>query len=215
MLVLWLLNTVCFSQDKKYEWELKKSSKGVDVYSKRTTGSDFRELKATMVVHASLNSVVTLINDWDTYPEWVYKCGESKTLKRVSDHEIIRRQTVVAPWPVEDRDIIMSVKLTQDEFTRVVSMHSEVVPAYIPVVPHVVRITVFHASWTFIPLKDGNIELIYQLVVHPGGLVPAWIVNMAAIEGPHETMVKIKDMVVSDTYKNAKYAHFHIKELND
>jgi hypothetical protein len=63
-----------------------------------------------------------------------------------------------------------------------------------------------------IPSKDGVIQINYQLMVNPGGYVPAWIVNMAAIDGPFETMVHFKEFIVKEKYQKAKVSF--IKELN-
>jgi hypothetical protein len=208
-----LIQEVCFSQKNKDDWHIKKRHKGIEVYSRKTANSEFRELKSVMYLKTSLNSVVALVNDRASYPEWVYKCGEAKTLRKISESELIHYQTVTAPWPAEDRDFIVTVKLAQDEKTKVVTMISTCNADYTPPVANYVRIRVFSASWTFIPLKDGNIQLVYQLLVHPGGLVPAWLVNMAAIDGPYETMFNMKEWVFKEKYQKAKNPI--IKEVND
>lgn len=213
LLLCLLFQIVCFSQENKEEWRLKKNHKGIEVYSRKTVNSEFRELKSIMYLKTSLNSVVALVNDRASYPEWVYKCGEAKTLRKVSESELIHYQTVIAPWPADDRDFVVNVKLSQDEKTKIVTMVSTCNADYTPPVDKHIRIRVFSASWTFIPLKDGTIQLIYQLLVHPGGLVPAWIVNMAAIDGPFETMLHMKDWILKEKYQKAKNPL--IKELNN
>jgi len=212
-LLFLFISCLSFSQEKTEEWHKKKNHKGIEVYSRKTANSEFRELKSIMYLKTSLNSIVALINDRDSYPQWVYKCGEAKTIKRLSDAELIHYQTVVAPWPAEDRDFIVNVKMTQDPKTKVIVMKSTGNPHYIPDTPNHVRITEFSASWTLIPLKDGTIQLVYQLMVHPGGYVPAWLVNMAAIDGPFETMLKMKDWVFKEKYQKAKSTL--VKELTD
>ena len=208
-----LISTICFSQNSKSDWHLKKNENGIAVYSRKTASSDFRELKSIAYVKTSLNSIVALLNDWDTYTQWVYKCGQSKTLKRISTTELIHYQTVVAPWPAENRDFVVNVVFAQDEKTKIVTVKSTCHANYIPKVEHYVRITEFNACWTLIPLKDGTIEINYQLLVNPGGYVPAWLVNMAAVDGPYETMVHFKEWIVKEKYQTANVSF--IKELNN
>lgn len=185
------------------DWQLKKSENGITVYTRNAEDSDFKELKCIVTLKTTLSSIVSLLNDWDTYPQWVYRCGKSSTLKRISDTEVMHYQTVEAPWPVDSRDFVVNVKLTQDAVTKVVSIVSTCKPTYIPKVKDYVRITEFRASWTLIPQKDGTIQVIYQLLVNPGGYVPAWLVNLAVIDGPYETTLHFRDWVMKDKYKKA------------
>ena len=96
-----LLNLVCFSQTTKSDWKLKKNENGIVVYSRKTASSDFRELKSILYLKTSLNSIVALINDRASYPQWVYKCGQATVLKKISESELIHYQTVTAPWPAK------------------------------------------------------------------------------------------------------------------
>lgn len=185
------------------EWQLKKFENGIAVYTRNAKNSSFKELKSVTSVKSSLKSVVALLNDWDSYPKWVYKCGKSSTLKRINEKEVIHYQNVVAPWPVDNRDFIVHVKLEQDEKTKTVTITSISKHDYIPVIPDHVRIKEFTASWTLIPLKDGTTEIIYQLSVNPGGNIPAWLVNLAVVDGPYETLTHLKKMVIQEKYQKA------------
>ncbi len=208
-----LFNILCFSQDNKDDWHLKKYRHDIAVYSRKTANSDFRELKSIVYLKTSLNSIVALINDRETYPQWVYKCGQAKVLKKISESELIHYQTVIAPWPAENRDFVVNIKVSQDERTKIVTIRSTCKADYIPQVAHHVRITEFNACWTLVPLKDGTVQINYQLLVNPGGYVPAWLVNMAAIDGPYETMFHFKEWIVKEKYQKTKSTL--IKELND
>jgi hypothetical protein len=201
------LFSLCFifsvAQDDK-GWTLKKNEDGISVYSKKSSESDIRELKSVCTLKTSLKTIVAVINDWENYPDWVYRCGESKTLKKISDTEGMHYQTVLVPWPAQNRDFVVNIKLTQDEKTGVVTILSTCKADYIPKAKDHVRITKLVASWTMIPLKEGTIEVINRIHVDPGGNIPAWLVNMAATEGPYQTMVKLKDMIGKKKYIDAK-----------
>ncbi|MCW3105260.1 MAG: lipid-binding domain protein [Bacteroidetes bacterium] len=191
-----------FSQSDN-SWHLKKSEGGILVYTRNSPGSDFKELKSVCTLKTSLSSIVALLNDWDTYPQWVYKCGKSTTLKKISESELVHYQTVVAPWPVDSRDFVVNVRLSQDPVSKVVKIVSTCKPDYIPKVAGYVRITEFSASWTLVPQKDGTVEVIYQLLVNPGGYVPAWLVNLAVVDGPYETTLNFKQWVMKEKYQKA------------
>ena len=186
------------------DWELKKFEKGVSVYTRLTENSKYKELKAVFQVKASLSSVIVLLNDVESYPQWVYRCGKSKLLKKDSDKHLIRYQTVVAPWPVDNRDLIVEVNSYQDEKTKIVYQKVNAQPDHSPQVKDHVRIRDFRATWTIKPLKNGIVEVQYELLVDPGGNIPAWIVNLAVVDGPYETSLIMKDRLSHEKYQKAK-----------
>lgn len=209
IILLSFSNTHSFFGQSDY-WALKKEECGIKVYLRSNEYSSFKELKSVVTLKTSLSSIVALLNDWESYPEWVYRCGKSSTIKRISDNEVIHYQTVVAPWPVDSRDFVVHVKLTQDPITKTITIVSTSQPDYIPKTENFVRIRDFRAFWTLIPKLDGTVEVTYQLMVDPGGYVPAWLVNLAVVEGPYETKVNLKKWVMKDKYQKAVISY--IKE---
>lgn len=205
-LITLLVSITCFTSfnSPQPDWQLKKSSDGIEVYTRDAENSDFKELKSVGHLKTSMTSIIALIYDWESYPQWVYKCGKSSTLKKISETELLHYQTLIAPWPATDRDFIVNIKIQQDVKTKIVLIKSYAIPDYIPPVFDNIRIKEFTASWTLTPEKDGSIELVYQLLVNPGGYVPAWIVNMAMIDGPLETMLNMKEWVIKEKYQKAK-----------
>ena len=208
----YLLPVVGFPQSKKDDWILYKSENGISVYSRKTANSDYKEIKSVFSAKTSLSSIIALIYDWDSYPEWNYRCGESKTLKKINETELIHYQTTKTPWPAQDQDFIIDVKLTQDEKTKVITITSTNMPNYIPPYKDRARLAELKGLWTIIPSKDGTVQLTYKFMVKPGGYVPVWLVNMAVLSGPYETMAAFKEWLKKDKYQKAKSTL--IKELN-
>lgn len=209
LIILFCCNsTTSFNSD----WEIKKNENGITVYSRKTENSDFLELKCITHIETSLTSIVALLNDWETYPQWVYRCQKSTTLKTINQNQLIHYQTITVPWPAQDRDFVVNVQLSQDEKTKTVIQKAICKADFIHPIADYVRIKVFNATWTLIPNKDGTVELIYQLLVDPGGNIPAWIVNLAAVDGPYETTLHLKEWVKKEKYQKAKLPL--IKELD-
>lgn len=186
------------------DWKLTKQENGISVYLRQGENSRFKELRSVVKIRTSLSSMVALLNDWDSYPQWVYRCGKSSTLKKISDTELIHYQTVLTPWPVDNRDFIVNVKLSQDPKTKTVHQKASPLPNYIPTVAGHTRITEFRASWTLTPLPDGYLNIEYQLLVNPGGNVPVWLVNLAVVDGPYETALHMMEWVKKEKYQKAK-----------
>jgi ribosome-associated toxin RatA of RatAB toxin-antitoxin module len=196
-----------FIQEKPKEtWHLKKFENGISVYTRQAENSRFKELKSDFQIKTSLSSIVALLNDFESYPEWVYRCEKSYTAKKIASHEFIHYQSVKAPWPVDNRDIIIYKKLTQDPVTKVITQHALAMPDYLPRVLKHVRVLLFKAQWTITPLKNGVVNVEYQLLVDPGGNIPAWIVNLAVVDGPYDTELKMKEWLMKEKYQKMPVA---------
>ncbi|MDI1356335.1 MAG: START domain-containing protein [bacterium] len=191
-------------------WQLKKAENGISVYSRDALNSKFKEVRSVFLVKTSLSSVVALLNDFDSYTQWVYRCGASSTVKHISEKEHLHYQSVIAPWPVDNRDFVVMVKQSQDPHTKVVTQKGTSVPEACAPVPHHVRIIQFTAQWTITPLNGGMVSVEYQLLVDPGGNIPAWLVNLAALEGPYDTALAMKEWIFKEKYQKALVSY--IKE---
>ena len=195
-----------FIPDKSADnWELKKFENGITIYTRATETSNYKELKAIFQIKSSLSSVIALLNDVETYPQWVYRCETSKVLKKNSEQNLIRYQTIVAPWPVDNRDVVVEVHTYQDPKTKIVYQKVTPLPDYSPQLKGHVRIREFRATWTLKPLKNGVVEVEYELLVNPAGAIPAWIVNMALVDGPYETSMKMKERILYEKYQKTNY----------
>ncbi len=186
------------------DWELKKNEHNIKVYTRKVSTSDFKELQCKTTVKASLSSVISLLTDAGAYTHWVYACTQSYRFKHVGKTESWTYQRFKAPWPVADRDVVAVGKIVQDKKTKIVILKSEAVSGIIPEKKDVVRIKKFHSSYTLIPKQGGFVEIHFEMGSEPGGIVPAWLVNMVAVKGPFETHQKMAVVLNQPVYKNAK-----------
>jgi hypothetical protein len=204
----WICTNV---QAQTKPWKLKKFDNGVAVYAREADNSKFKELKAEVLLKTSLSSIVAMLEDRDAFPEWVYRCSNSHIIKKINQEEMYCYQYVEAPWPVEDRDISIYIQLFQEPKSKVVIQTASCVPDYIPRKKDAVRVLEFKAKWTLTPMLGGFVKCEYELLVDPGGNVPAWLVNLAAIDGPFETTLNMKTQVLKSKYQKAKMEY--ISEL--
>ena len=208
---IYILLAAFVQETPKEVWRLKKCDKGIAVYTRHAENSKLKELKSIFIVKTSLSSIVALINDFDSYPEWVYRCNKSYAVLKISDLEFIQYQSVKAPWPVENRDIVMHKKISQDPNTKVITQRVNGMPDYLPKVDDHVRVKLFRASWVLTPIKGGMVNVEYQLLVDPSGSIPSWLVNLAAVDGPYDTEIKMMELLKKEKYQKAKLSY--IKEL--
>jgi len=186
------------------EWILQKHSDSVWVYSRNVDNQTIKELKAVTQIKTSLSSIVALLNDREACPKWVYKCEKSYTIKKITDNEYYSYQNIVAPWPIDNRDIVLHVKVSQNQSTKEVVHTAESDHDYLPQIEDHIRIKIFNSVWVLTPLENGMVNCENQIFVDPGGSLPTWLVNMAAVDGPFETTTNFRRLVKTPKYQNAQ-----------
>lgn len=188
------------------DWELKRDKGGIKVYVRDIPNSKIKELKFTTQVEASLNSIAAVLTNVEGFDEWVYAAVISKTIKKVSDTEVYYYTEMDFPWPFDNRDLVLHSTFWQDKKTM--AIHSKTTSTHWmePEKKGIVRITKADLYWTFTPIGNGKVRVDYYLNSDPAGNIPAWMVNLAADQGPLQTMLKFKEMLEKEKYKNAKLA---------
>ena len=192
-------------------WKLKKQQDGISVYSREVAGSRFKEIKVTVNIQTSLSGIIALFKDVPAYPLWVYLCEKPETVKQGSETEDYYYSETAAPWPVSNRDVVVYSRIRQDPDTKVVTSKSKNVTGIVPEKKGIVRIPMLKSLWTLIPKGNGRVDVSYELIVDPGGWIPAWLVNMTMAVGPYNTILNMREELKKEKYQSAKYTC--IKEL--
>ncbi len=204
-LFLLLATATVFAQ---YEpvWELKRDKGGIKVYVREKPDSKIKELKFTTRVEASLHTIAAVLTHVEGFDDWVYASVESRTIKKISDTEVYYYTEIDFPWPFDNRDLVLYSKFWQDPKTLAIHSHTTSHHWMEAEKADLVRIKKAELHWTFTPVGNGIVRVDYYLNSDPGGNIPAWMVNLAADQGPLQTMVKFKEMLEQEKYKHRKMA---------
>ncbi|MDH3326959.1 MAG: START domain-containing protein [Gammaproteobacteria bacterium] len=214
ILILSLLIAYSASADSS-PWELEIEDKDVDIaiyYRKHNSGNI--EFRGIAKVRASLNSLVSLLSDVDSMPDWVYNIEQAKVLKKVSDVEAYTYVVNTTHFPFSKRDSIVHTIISQDSSTLSVTINGQSVPDYIPESPDYVRLTLVKSFWQFKPLENGMVEVIFQGMGEPGGSIVAdishskvfhWISKKLLWELPMISLKNMKQEIRKSKYHNKKY----------
>ena len=187
-------------------WTLKKNNGGIEIFVRKVPGSKMREFRALMrIPGASLSSLVAVFDDAASYPRWMHNCIEARVVKRISSAERITYSATKAPWPVSDRDMITRSIIRQDPSTLAITLSIRALPEYLPAVEGRVRVQKLDATWTFRPEADGSVLVIYQLHSEPGGSLPVGLANLAVVEMPYNTFLKLRNIVREEKYATARF----------
>jgi hypothetical protein len=153
-------------------------------------------------VKSTLAGVVKLFNDVPSFPLWAYKCKASKLLKRVSSTEYYAYCLYSVPWPADDRDEIAHSVTSQDSVTKVITIKRNGQKAFIPEIEGIVRIESVNATITINPLNNGEVQITFQVLMDPGGMVPAFIMNMFIANAPFNSFMNFKKILSQAGYYN-------------
>ncbi len=182
-------------------WVVRKSKNNISVYTRSVFTSDYKEIKITTKVKASLSTVVKALSDVDHYTDWIYNCYSATLIKKVSDSDIITYQMLKVPWPVTDRDVVSHCRIYQDSKTKVVTISSDIVHGLIPEKDDFVRVKDFHSKYILTPQNDGFVDINYEMGTDPGGIVPAWLVNLVIVNAPYSTQENLNKLIQNPRYK--------------
>ena len=183
-----------------YDWKLAKNKNNVKVYTREKEGSDFKEFKAITTVTATMSQVQAVLNDVESYTEWIADMKSSVALKTISPNERIDRYELDLPWPFEDRDMIMHYKLTQDTKNKSTVIILKGKADYIPHKKGFIRMKSAKGFWKITPKSSTETIVKYQFVADPSGSLPAWVVNMFIVDGPYKTLTALKEKVKEEQY---------------
>lgn len=185
------------------EWKLNTDKEGIKVYTADFAGSKIKALKVEAEMEASPSQMVALLMDINSSTQWVYRLKSAKIIKQVSPSELYYYSEVNMPWPVNNRDFVAHLTVTQDPVTKVIVIDGPAVPGMMPAKQGIVRIDHSVGKWIITPVEGGRIRVQYTLHVEPGGSVPAWIVNMFAADGPLQVFRAIRTRLQMPAYRDA------------
>ncbi len=188
-------------------WKLKKKSNGIEVYVRDVAGSKLQEFRGTMYLPKTrLSSLMAAFDDTSSYTAWMYECIDAKLLKQINFYERIHHIVTHAPWPVWNRDLVSYSLCRQDPGTLAITIALTGRPDYIPPMPKTIRIPKMTGTWTFTPAGAGDVMVVYQMHNEPGGSIPPGIANMASVDLPYNTLMRLRELIKQEKYAGAVFA---------
>jgi len=205
--LIFVLPFTAFSQN---DWELKKDSEGIKVWWRAAAVSDIREIKMKMEVEASLNSIVALMADIESYTEWVYATEQTRIMEDLGNNTTYYYNVIDFPWPMDDRDLILYSTVEQDAETKVITAVYKAAPEKMEEDEDMIRVQMTDIEWIITPLDTNRASIDYRLISDPGGSIPAWLINIASDFGPFKTMQSFKKHI-----KLSKYQEVNVEGIEE
>src|SRR5215216_3672608 len=187
-----LCTFIAFSQ---YNWKLSKDKDGIRVYQSVVKNSSYKSIKVECTLEGTYDKLMTILNDVNRHPTWVYNNKGASILKRISPTEFYYYTETSLPWPMTNRDAIVHLKMTKDSLNRFVNIIAAAEPTYMPEKKGKIRVPRSNVQWHVTMPTAKTIHIVYLFEADPGGNVPSWLVNSFADKGPYESFKKLETLL--------------------
>jgi ribosome-associated toxin RatA of RatAB toxin-antitoxin module len=187
------------------EWKLVSTSDNVALYRRPVPGPGHYESKAIGEIAASTTVVHAVIDDVESYSQFMPYTTECRVLKR-EGASVLVYQRLSAPL-VSDRDYTLRVRTTSKTVEGGISYVSrwETENALGPAErPGIIRVKLCEGGWVLEPLGPNTTRATYSVYTDSGGITPAFIKNTGSQIGIRKMFTAIRKQVRDPKYKAAK-----------
>ena len=194
--LIWITTIVLcltFTASAQENWNLVKEEAGIKVYTKAESGSKYKAFKAEMQVNCKIENIIEVLKKTDSINNWVVNCKGVKLLETEDNDQYYYIETSL-PWPFDNRDMVYHFQYIEinSEQERV---NVTGVPDYVQPRKGIVRMVKTNGYWLLTSIDAHKTEVIYQMHVEPGGLIPAWLANPFIKNVPFSTFKELRNIV--------------------
>lgn len=187
------------------EWSESKRKKGIQVFTRPFAGSNLDEFLGRTEIDASISQVIALLTDPASCKNLYHQCKELTVISGTEKKSIVYLRNG-APWPVNDRDLIMDRGFEQNDKTLATVMKIKRLDSNARPTPSgVTRMENFEGVWRIIPQSNGKLKVEYQAHFEPGGSVPQSVINLVLTDTPYESLLNLKTLVEEGKHKDTKF----------
>ena len=150
----------------------------------------------------NLQAMSGVLNDTPNMPRWMHFISKAKEIRR-SDYLNREYQFLTTlPWPLADREAVVKLLVRQDPVSKGVTVHVINAPTLLPPNSDYIRFPQMTGQFSFYPTGNAReVEVTYELVLDPGGYIPAWIANIVLKDTPYFTLERLRRVVERPEYQ--------------
>ena len=194
-LICTILFSVVFLNGISQNWKLDKNKDGIKVYLAENPKSKFKSIKVETTLPGTYDKLIAILTDIDRLKGWVYNTKMSYLIKKLSPYDLYYYTETSIPWPMENRDAVVHLRIMRDSLQRFMKVISENENRFVPEKEGKVRVVHSPINWYVTMPTAKTISIVYTFDVDPGGNLPAWLVNSFADKGPYESFKKLGELL--------------------
>lgn len=175
-----------------YEWQLVRDRNEIQVLMRSIEGTNQKEFKGIMIIHAPLASVAALVNDPSRSHEYISnyqhvdKLGESTT-------DYYEYTLVNTPFFAANRDIVHHIRFRMGEQSFIRTFNA--VPTHLPEVPPLIRMPLMDGYWAGQIVDKNTTKITHIVRVSPGGNISEGFNNAFLANASFKTMQNMKELL--------------------
>lgn len=200
--LLCMLSMVPISSLADTPWRLVSERNGIQVYrqdDEQARIKTFRGVTRFEIVNPS--ALEALFNDYGAMTRWMHYISQVDEMSRSSYMERKFRATTHLPWPLQDRDVVVDLRVSQPtpDLLLIRASDDRMAPKdadYLRILEMAARF-----DFRFLP-ATREVEVTFEVKMDPGGRIPAWATNVLMKDMPYFTLTKLQRMVDEPKYRN-------------
>ena len=176
-------------------WQLRQDEDDIRVYTRPNPRTGLKDFKADMIVQASIEVVNSHMSALEDQTNWMYDRKLTRVLDRPDDRSSIVYSITNAPWPVKDRDVVISFTYSEnntEDFTRIDVVN---VDGYYPEDKDMVRVPYLKGYWELTKLEDNSTKIVFMNAATPGGDIPDWLADSFVLDMPYHSLNNFRDLL--------------------
>jgi hypothetical protein len=188
------------------DWKQVSQDSGVTIWNRSEADRNLPVFKGTGRVDASIFEILAVLNDTSRHTEWMANCMKAQVLKQINEFDRILYNRTDSPWPVSDRDVVVSATVTGSMAKReVVSAFSSISSGLQPPIDGVVRMPRLKGFYRLAAEDERRTRVTYQIDADPGGSLPDWVAERATRRLPLDTILGLRKQTAK---MRGKYPEF-------
>lgn len=186
------------------EWEFRKEEDGIKAYTRKHDWSKFDEYRVEMTLKTSVSNILALFKDFDVYPELFP--GTATVINHIDEpDQYVNYIIVKTPFPAKNRDGVYVNKLSYDSAAKNLHIDVSCTNEYYQKNSKNIQIENCKGFWDITDIGGGQVKVVQQFVMDPGGVVPAFIINMQTVKNPISTFSAIQKLSSLPKYQNKEF----------
>ncbi len=191
------------------DWTLVKEKDGITVHTRPVEGSDFLEFKGETVVEGRVDTLVAILYDTPSAPQWLHQCDFAMTIGQLAFTDNYTFQTYDLPFPVRDRQVILHALLSYSGKTARLDLQEENAFCHHKTDSRCLKVKAAKKVWIsksrgfymLEPVDEERCRVTWQQHIEPGGTIPEWLVNALIVDMPYNSLLRLHEQVKNGQYR--------------
>jgi len=197
-------------------WEVISTDDGFTTKRKSIEGSDILAFRGETIVDTPISKILSIFLDASRRGEWVDRYHTSGELIVKNDWERTYWIRFGLPFPISDRDYVLSASANVDEARRVVTANIKSVEnVKRPADDCCVRAEAMGTYYRFEAIPGTNkTKMEVEVHTNPKGMLPSWLVNIIQKKWPSKTLLTLAKVAADPSVEpHPDFIHWNDEEL--